>query len=361
MDELNVDGLTFASYLIDAGEAEIDWLKVLGYGPSGAGKTSVLSSMPDPLIVLLTEKHGAMTIKRVNPNAKIIFIEDTLICTCHNGPVAKCSSPKGEKKISGQQVLNGVLDELSTKKHPFRSVVLDSLTDMQQILLSDMKGGKPGAQVSLQEWGKLIDRTKHLVVRLRNLNMHVGVICLADEVQDNNQKLIYRPALAGKKLPGNLIQYFNLCFFQRKQRDSAAVDGATYESVFDSGPEYYTKTHPALDPVEVSNARLWVDKISKYALAHGEGDMPTVSSPVSRSEPEPPPPGEDPKSLLVKRIEQKSVKDLFERLEAAGVPAPRGRRIKTAETYVDDDELKRVLKKKIKEAENEKSKKGNGK
>lgn len=352
-DELNLDGLTFASYLIDAGEAEIGWGKILGYGPSGGGKTSVFSTMPDPLIVLLTEKHGALTIKRVNPRAKIIFIEDTVICTCHNGPLDKCEKPENKRKITAQQVLNGVLDELAGKKHPFVSVVLDSLTDMQQILLSDMKGGKPGAKVSLPEWGTLIDRTKHLVVRLRNLNMNVGVICLADEVQDNNQRMIYRPALAGKKLPGNLIQYFNLCFFQRKTREQSATGGAIYESVFDAGQEYYTKTHPALDPIEPPNARLWLEKISTYATEHGEGDMPTSSSPVSSVVKE-----QDEDEKLRARIANEEIKNLFDRLEAAGVPAPHGKRMKTAQKYRSDDKLKEVLLKKVKEAEGKTESKG---
>ena len=234
--ELGFGGFLFANQFKEASEAKVGYLKLLTYGASGSGKTTLLSTMPDPLLVLLTERQGETTVKRVNPKAQILFIEDKYF----NGKLTKA-----------ENYLYDVLDELTFKKHPFQSVALDSLTDMQQILLSDLKGGKPGADVSLKEWGRLIDKTKHLVIRLRNMNMHAATICLADEVQDNNQRMIYRPALAGKKLPGNVIQYFNLCCFQRKSRDSNAVGGATYESVFDAGDEYYTKTHPALDPVEV--------------------------------------------------------------------------------------------------------------
>jgi hypothetical protein len=329
--------------VIDAGEAQIDWVKALIYGPSGAGKTSLIASLPDPVLVLLTEKHGAMTIKRVNPNAKIVFIEDQKICKCHRGPALACpdGAKEGITEVKGQDVLYGVLRELSTKQHPFNSVALDSLTDMQQILLSDMKGGKPGAKVALQEWGALIDRTKDLVVKLRNLNMHVAVICLADEVQDNTQRLVYRPALAGKKLPGNLIQYFNLCAFQRKTRDSSSLGGATYESVFDSGPEYYTKTHPALDPIEVPNVRTWVSKMATYATDHGEGDMPTESSPSAAAQEE-----KREEAAMQARLDNPKIKELFDKLQA-----PDAKRRATLTKHRVDSKVIEILSKRVAEME----------
>lgn len=339
---LDLSMFAYGEEIIDAGEAEIDWVKLLVYGPSGAGKTSLLATMPDPLIVLLTEKHGAMTIKRVNPKAKIIFIEDKVLCACHDVPIKKC--PDGGKRtrvIKAQDVLYGTLDDLRTKEHPFRSVALDSLTDMQQILLSDMKGGQPGADVSLKQWGKLIDKTKHLIKSFRDLNMHVGVICLSDEVQDNTNRLVYRPALAGKKLPGNIIQYFNLCCFQRKTRDAEAVGGAVYESVFDWGPEYYTKTSPALNPVEPPVIRNIVDKIAKYAEEHGEGDMPTESSPVSNAEPSKDTAKADE---IEARLNNPRIRRLFDAVGAE----PAARR-QAAMKYRDDRKLEERILKKIKE------------
>lgn len=343
MSDLDLSGLSFANVVIDAGEAQIDWIKALVYGPSGAGKTSLISTMPDPVLVLLTEKHGAMTIKRVNPRAKIVFVEDQKICRCHRGPALKCpdGAKEGASEIKAQDVLYSVLRELSTKDHPFNSVALDSLTDMQQILLSDMKGGKPGAKVSLPEWGALIDRTKDLVVRLRNLNMHVAVICLADEVQDNNQRLVYRPALAGKKLPGNLIQYFNLCAFQRKTRDAEAVGGATYESVFDAGAEYYTKTHPALDPIELPSVRTWIEKMGAYAVAHGEGDMPTESSPSSAALE-----AKREEDAVQSRLNNTKIKSMFDKLQA-----PDAKRRATLAKYADDKKVIEILTKRVKDME----------
>lgn len=339
----DLSGLSFADDLIQASDTTVSWLKILAYGPSGAGKSSLMSTMPDPMLVLLTEKQGEMSIRRVNPRAMIRYIEDTLICKCHGKRADRCpqQAKKGTEKLTAKQVLYNIIDELATKQHPFLSVALDSLTDLQQVLLSDMKGGQAGKKVSLQEWGILIDQTKDVIVRLRNLNMHVGVICLADEVQDNNQRMISRPQLAGKKLPSAILQYFNLVCYQRKTRDRDAVGGATYESVFDAGEEYYTKTHPALAPIEVPLFRSWVAKVTDYAKTHGEGDMPSSSSPVSsvvtrRSK----------EDALKARIEQPKIKELFDKLEA-----PPAKRIAAAEKYVSDEKLLEVLEKRLKEKE----------
>lgn len=340
-DELDLSELSFADDLFSAGDSQISWLKMLIYGPSGAGKTTLLATMKEPLLVLLTEKQGEMTIKRVNPRAKIRFIEDTIVCVCHGKKPERCpTGGKKTEKLTAKQVLYGMIEELATKKHPFMSVALDSLTDLQQIFLSDMKGGQPGKKVSLPEWGVLIDYTKDVIIRLRNLNMHVGVICLSDEIQDNNQRLIYRPQLAGKKLPSSILQYFNLVAFQRKQRDRDAVGGATYESVFDAGDEYYTKTHPALAPIEVPLYRNWVDKVAEYAKSHGEGDMPSASAPVSSVV------NTQRKNDVIKeRINQPKIKELFDKLEA-----PEAKRIATAEKYRSDDKLLEILNKRVEEA-----------
>lgn len=342
-EEIDLSGLSFADDVVTAGDALVSWLKVLAYGASGGGKSSLMATMPDPLLVLLTEKQGEMSIKRVNPRAKIVYIEDKIVCRCHQGNPKKCpdGAKKGTEKLTAKEVLYGVIDELATKKHPFVSVALDSLTDLQQILLKDMKGGKPGAKVSLPEWGSLIDETKHIVIKLRNLNMHVGVICLSNEVQDNNQRLIQRPALAGKKLPGDVIQYFNLCCFQRKMRDQNATGHAIYESVFDAGDEYYTKTHPALAPIEPPLFRHWVDKVAKHAQDNGEGDMPTASSPVSNVV------NEHRKANTFKdRIEKPKIKALFDKLGS-----PEAARLAGAEKYRSDDKLIEILEKRIAEQE----------
>jgi hypothetical protein len=339
--KLDLSGLSFADDLVLAGDAHVSWLKVLAYGPSGGGKSSLMATMPDPLLSLVTEKQAEMSIKRVNPRAHIRYIEDTIICKCHGKRADRCkdNAKKGTEKLSAKNVLYGILEELATKKHPFLSVALDSLTDMQQVLLADMKGGVVGKKVSLPEWGVLIDQTKDLVIKLRNLNMHVGVICLSDEVQDNNQRMIHRPSLAGKKLPGGIIQYFNLCGFQRKMRDQDAVGQAVYQTVFDAGDEYYTKTHPALAPLEAPLFRSWVDKVSIYAREHGEGDMPSASTPVPSVSS-----ARKKEDDLKARIEAPRVKELFDKLGA-----PDAKRISTAQKYPTDEKLIEVLEKRLAE------------
>jgi hypothetical protein len=340
---MDLTGLSFVDNSHLASEAAVDFLKVLIYGPSGGGKSSCLASMPDPVLVLLTEKQGEMSIRRVNPKARIIYIEDTIVCKCHRKPAARCpeGAKKGTEKMKAKEVLYGAIDELATKKHPFLSVALDSLTDLQQILLSDMKGGKVGAKVAIQEWGVLIEYVKDVVIRLRNLNMHVGIICLNDEIQDNTQRVLNRPALAGKKLPGQIIQFFNLCGFQRKTREDTSTVAAIYETVFDAGSEYYTKTHPALEPIEPPSFRSWAEKIAKFSAANHLGQMPSASSPVSAVVSQ-----KKPEDDLQRRVRQPKIKELFDKLNA-----PEAKRLATADKYRSDEKLIEILEKRLKEQE----------
>jgi AAA domain len=328
---LDLSGLSFADFAVSAGDAKVGYIKLLTYGVSGSGKTTLLSTMPDPLVVLLTEKHGDMTIKRVNPKATIVHIEDKI-------------DSRGRVK-KAKDVLTDAIEDLATKEHPFISVALDSLTDLQQIFLFDMKGGKPGADVSLKEWGRLIDQVKHLVMSIRRLNMHAGVICLADEAQDNNQRMIYRPALAGKKLPGAILQYFNLVCFQRKDRDPSSTKRAIHESVFDAGDEYYTKSHPALEPIEAPVVRNWIDKISDYAKSHGEGDMPNASAPVSAISLQ----REEEAGLRGRLAKNPRLRELFAQLSAT-----EGKQFASLRKYSDDQKLIEVLEKRVKEEEDAK-------
>ena len=103
---MDLSGLSFCRDLVMSGDAKISWLKVLVYGASGAGKSQLMATMPDPLLILLTEKQGEMTIRRVNPKAMIHVIEDTVICKCHGLPAARCpdGAKKGVDKMTAKQL-----------------------------------------------------------------------------------------------------------------------------------------------------------------------------------------------------------------------------------------------------------------
>lgn len=313
MVESREDVPHFLDGVVEASDASVGKLKVLIYGPPGVGKTSLGATLPQPSLHLLSERHGDMSVKRVQPGAHIL-------------------------PIKSYEHLIRVVDGLAYDKHPYVSTCMDSLTDMQQMALRDMKGGKIGAKVTLQEWGFLIEKTKDLARRFRDLDMHVCVITLNTEIQDEQNRIIHAPALAGKKLPKELAAYFNLVGFQMKQRDVNDLK-SSYVTVLDAGDTVVTKSHPALDAEEEPNISLWVDKINSWGEMTGEG---TISRSVKRLE-RPVDPEQQAIAAAENLIAHPDVKALFDELDA-----PHGKRIATARKYVDREAIVAALTKNLK-------------
>ena len=288
----------FLDGVIEASDASVGKLKVLLYGPPGTGKTSAGATLPQPSLHLLSESHGDMSVKRVQPGAHIL-------------------------KIKSYGHLLRVIDGLAYDEHEYKSVCMDSLTDMQQMALRNMKGGKIGAKVTLNEWGLLIDRTKDLARRFRDLDMHVLVITLDAEPQDEQNRIIHTPALAGKKLPKELAAYFNLVGFQMKLRNPEDLS-SRYITLLDAGDTVVTKTHPALDVEEVPDVDSWVKKINAWGEKTGEG---VISDNVKRQE-RPVDPEEQAVANAENIVKHPDVAALFDRLGA-----PHGKRIATARKY----------------------------
>jgi hypothetical protein len=67
-----------------------------------------------------------------------------------------------------------------------------------------------------------------------------------------------------------LPAFFNIVGYQAK-KVSADSNVATHRTVMDAGDRYVTKTHPALDPIEMPDFSAWVKKIN----SHEGGMMPT--------------------------------------------------------------------------------------
>jgi hypothetical protein len=279
-------------YGVSAADQSASFVKILSFAPSGVGKTSLGATMPGRTLVLAGEKQGGLSIKRraaeigKDPEKDVIIVhlEDKYDRVTGQLRVTAFELLFGKKNVSDKDKTEGrnigILAELERGMHPeVSSLVFDSLSDFQNLLIRTMKQGKGGLEKTLtqQEWGYIIDQTRELCIRLRNMQMHVYVIALATSIQDNDNKMYWRPALSGKKLPDDLPQYFNLVVFPKKTRVRGDQNKSTYIVVTDGGDEAYTKGHPALLPDEEPNISMWVEKINTYGQAHGEGSLESKS------------------------------------------------------------------------------------
>ena len=208
-------------------------LKILFYGPSGSGKTTLAAKFNRPLVGV-TELQGIPAIMRSNPNARVF-------------PITNAVELNNFRSLIRDPHLAEHVD----------AVVLDSLTDVQRIIkvaytatqnAAKSKAGKDTKDTpDVDTWGLIIDRTAKIAREVRDLPVHVAVICLESETVVEGIGRVHRPAVNGKTLPNDLAQYFNVVGFTYKR----AVENGIRHEVLLNGPEsFLTKGMPEIRDIE---------------------------------------------------------------------------------------------------------------
>lgn len=109
-------------------------------------------------------------------------------------------------RITSWRDISRVYGDLYDGNHPYKTVGLDSLTEIQKLgmygimteLVKDEKDRDPDIP-SVREWGKNIEQTRKLVRAFRDLPM--SVIFTALEMQDRNPRtglVKTKPSMSGK-------------------------------------------------------------------------------------------------------------------------------------------------------------------
>ena len=327
---------------VSVADQRATFLKILGYGNSGDGKSTLAATMPGKVLVVACEKQGALAIRRrfveLGRDPKdltFIFLED------------KVDEKTGKVTVSWRDLLHGIVKDLSRGGHGYTSVALDSLSDLQSLIVRSRKLGRAGSgknasevQLTQQEWGWIIDETRDVAIRFRDLAMHTYIIALANETQGADQKMYWRPALQGKKLPGDLPQYFNLVVFPMKQKVSRG-ERAKFVVLTEGGEETYTKGHPALEPIEEPNISDWIDKINTHGAITGEG---ALSMTAGDSRPIDEKVEEEKERVKAELLADPEVKAAFDELGST-----EAKRIAAVEKYSTRSDLMEVLGMRVKE------------
>lgn len=165
-------------------------LKMVVYGDSGVGKTVFGSTAPKPLYI-----------------------------SCEAGLLSIADKDIDVVEINDWPDLVAVFDLLKSGKHQYKSVVLDSLTELQKkhqdYLLS--KGGQQ--RLTMQGWGDNILAMRKVCRAFRDLNMNIILIALAGELASESGDGVARKrfALNGKDLPNEVMGFFDLVGYMYTQ------------------------------------------------------------------------------------------------------------------------------------------------
>lgn len=324
--------------LLDAGVSplatHVGHINALIYGSSGTGKTTVCATIPGKIAFLSSEKQGALAVKsemiergRDPDSIRIFALEEKEI---------------DGKKVGPRTYLDMLLDELERDPQDFTAVVLDSITDVQNALVTSMKMKKGGLNKPLtqSDWGYIIDSTRNLCIRLRDMKLHTFVIALSTETQDDNNNVIHRPNLVGKKLPNDIPQYFNIVCFMDKEWEKGAAFERFIARMRSSSSRIYTKGHRCLASEEVPDIAVWLQKLSDYWSKHGQEALPTKSE-VTNTEPKKTEvTSKDAK--INERLKNEKTVELFKVLSEFMLITDE-KKIQTLKKYKSDEKLHEVL------------------
>jgi len=163
-------------------------VKLLVYGQAGAGKTSLIKTLPNPIV--LSAEGGLLSIA----DADIPFIE-----------------------IASMEDLREAYGWVMESE--YKSVALDSISEIAEVVLNTEKKATKDPRAA---YGALADKMGHIVRSFRDLRgKNVYFSCKqAREKDETTGQTLYVPSLPGKMLTQGISYYFDFVFALRVERDT---------------------------------------------------------------------------------------------------------------------------------------------
>ena len=174
-------------------------VKLLVYGQAGAGKTSLIPTLPTP--VVLSAEGGLLSIK----DANLPYIEITSIDDLH----------EAYKWLSE-----------SKEAADFESVALDSISEIAEVVLNyERKATKDPRQA----YGAMQEQMQDIIRIFRDLSgKHVYFSAKLDKSQDEMGRILYSPSMPGNKTGQQLPYFFDEVLALRIEKDA---DGNSHRAL----------------------------------------------------------------------------------------------------------------------------------
>jgi phage nucleotide-binding protein len=170
-----------------------DGVKLLVYGPAGAGKTSLIPTLPHP--VVLSAEGGLLSIV----DADVPFIEISTM--------ADLWEAYEWLTIGGGQ--------------GYKSVALDSISEIAEVCLNHEK---KVAKDPRQAYGAMAEQMADIIRAFRDLpNRHVLMTAKCEKTADETGRILYAPSMPGNKTGQSLPYFFDEVLALRVEKDAEGV------------------------------------------------------------------------------------------------------------------------------------------
>jgi len=172
--------------------------KLLVYGQAGAGKTSLIPTLPDPII--LSSEGGLLSIAGSDIPYLVIANMDDL--------------REAYTWLAG-----------SEEAAKFQSVAIDSISEVAEVCLSHEKAR---AKDPRQAYGEMQTTMAEAIRSFRDLPKHVLMTAKLEKAQDEMGRILYSPSMPGNKTGQALPYFFDAVLALRVEKDG---DGITQRAL----------------------------------------------------------------------------------------------------------------------------------
>ena len=181
------------------GSLAANGVKVLVYGQAGAGKTSLIKSLPSPIV--LSAEGGLLSIQ----DADLPFIE-----------------------IASMDDLREAYEWLTSSDDAkaYQSVALDSISEIAEVCLNHEKKVNKDPRAA---YGAMQEQMADIIRAFRDLpGRHVYMSAKLEKTQDEMGRVLYAPSMPGNKTGQALPYFFDEVLALRVEKDG---DGATQRAL----------------------------------------------------------------------------------------------------------------------------------
>lgn len=170
-------------------------VKVLVYGQAGAGKTSLIASCPNPIV--LSAEGGLLSISDAGlPYIEINTMEDL------KEAYTWCTE--------------------SDEAKPFKTICLDSISEIAEVVLSIEKDTSKDPRAA---YGNMQDQMASIVRAFRDLpGKHVYMSAKVEKSTDEMGRVLYSPSMPGNKASQGLPYFFDEVMALRVEKDEEGVN-----------------------------------------------------------------------------------------------------------------------------------------
>jgi hypothetical protein len=172
------------------GSLSANGVKVLVYGQAGAGKTSLIPTLPAPIV--LSAEGGLLSIQDANlPYLEIASMEDL------------------------KEAYKWLTESADAKG--FQSVALDSISEIAEVVLNHEKKVNKDPRAA---YGAMQEQMADIIRAFRDLpGRHVYMSAKLEKTQDEMGRVLYSPSMPGNKTGQALPYFFDEVLALRVEKD----------------------------------------------------------------------------------------------------------------------------------------------